>query len=142
MRGEYALGKFLKSRYVEEYKLLNATYILKEVSEVFILSTSEYVLLNKYICMLKSVVQSTGWKLFLVILLTSEWGLRNVLRLAGTIKINFPCPRLEMLFSNIDIRPVRYVHWVIRSSYCTICFHLPFGSQNRSTFGVLTMTVH
>lgn len=60
MRGEYALGKFLKSRYVEEYKLLNATYILKEVSEVFILSTSEYVLLNKYICMLKSVVQSTG----------------------------------------------------------------------------------
>jgi len=72
MRGEYALGKFLKSRYVEEYKLLNATYILKEVSEVFILSTSEYVLLNKYICMLKSVVQSTGWKLFLVILLTSE----------------------------------------------------------------------
>lgn len=72
MRGEYALGKFLKSRYVEEYKLLNATYILKEVSEVFILSTSEYVLLNKYICMLKSVVESTGWKLFLVILLTSE----------------------------------------------------------------------
>ena len=33
MRGEYALGKFLKSRYVEEYKLLNATYILKEVRE-------------------------------------------------------------------------------------------------------------
>lgn len=54
MRGEYALGKFLKKRYVEEYKLLNATYILKEVSEVFILSTSEYVLMNKYICMLKS----------------------------------------------------------------------------------------
>ena len=33
MRGEYALGKFLKSRYVEEYKLLNATYILKEVRQ-------------------------------------------------------------------------------------------------------------
>ncbi|XP_020614726.1 testicular acid phosphatase homolog, partial [Orbicella faveolata] len=33
MRGEYALGKFLKSRYVEGYKLFNATYILKEVRE-------------------------------------------------------------------------------------------------------------
>lgn len=66
MRQEYALGKFLKSRYVEEYKLVNATYILKEVSEVFILSTSEYVSMNKsrYLCSeiapTRSVGQSPG----------------------------------------------------------------------------------
>ncbi|KAJ7383674.1 mitochondrial acyl carrier protein, partial [Desmophyllum pertusum] len=31
MRQEYALGKFLKSRYIEHYKLLNSTYISKEI---------------------------------------------------------------------------------------------------------------
>ncbi|XP_044168302.1 testicular acid phosphatase homolog [Acropora millepora] len=31
MRGEYALGKFLKKRYVKGYKLLNATYLHREI---------------------------------------------------------------------------------------------------------------
>jgi len=31
MRGEYDLGKFLKKRYVKEYKLLNATYLHREI---------------------------------------------------------------------------------------------------------------
>ena len=33
MRGEYDLGKFLKKRYVKEYKLLNATYLHREASQ-------------------------------------------------------------------------------------------------------------
>lgn len=31
MRGEYVLGKFFEKRYVEDYKLLNATYIHREI---------------------------------------------------------------------------------------------------------------
>ena len=33
MRQEYALGEFLKSRYMRKFKLLNSTYIYKEVSK-------------------------------------------------------------------------------------------------------------
>ena len=33
MRQEYALGEFLKSRYMRTFKLLNSTYIYKEVSK-------------------------------------------------------------------------------------------------------------
>ena len=35
MRQEYALGEFLKKRYMEEFKLLNSTYIHKEVGETW-----------------------------------------------------------------------------------------------------------
>ena len=34
MRGEYALGKFLKRQYVEHYNLLNATYLHREVCQL------------------------------------------------------------------------------------------------------------
>jgi len=33
MRQEYTLGEFLKSRYMRKFKLLNSTYIYKEVSK-------------------------------------------------------------------------------------------------------------
>ncbi len=36
MRQEYGLGKMLKSRYIEQYKLLNASYIHREVSKQFL----------------------------------------------------------------------------------------------------------
>ena len=38
MRQEYALGKFLKKRYMKQYKLLNSTYIYKEVRENYFFS--------------------------------------------------------------------------------------------------------
>jgi len=34
MKQEYELGKFLKDRYVTEYKLLNSSYLLNEVEKL------------------------------------------------------------------------------------------------------------
>lgn len=49
MEQEYELGQFLKDRYVNEYKLLNSTYLLKEVHVDSLSLNSWFILYQRII---------------------------------------------------------------------------------------------